>query len=177
MRAHIQLTPGQTSIQMTSAFRGYNHNEIIGDGEMFDMQNMSGDNYPLLSLRPKRGITSLDTAGADPVPLTGIHGRDQLVYVRGSKVYYNLAEVGGIELSTADGMVPKKIVSFGAYVCIWPDKKYFNTANLNDAGSMEWVWEGDGEDVTLNMCRGDGTAYNTSDIQINSEPPANPENG
>ena len=89
MRRMPQLTPGATSVQMTSAWRGYNHNEIIGDGEMYDMQNLSGDNYPVLSLRQKRGITSLDVSGQPSVPLTGIHGRDQLVYIRGTKAYYN----------------------------------------------------------------------------------------
>ena len=87
MRKMGRLIPGQTNILMTSAFRGYNHNDIIADGEMYDMQNMSGDRYPLLGLRQKRGISSYDVAGQDPVPLTGIHGRDQLVFVRGTKVY------------------------------------------------------------------------------------------
>ena len=111
MKKMPQLTPGMTSINMTSHFRGYNHNAIIGDGEMYDMQNMSGDNYPLLGLRKKRGITSWDTEGQDPVPMTGIHGRDQLVYCRGNNVYYNMMQVAGLQVSDAAGMVPKKIVS------------------------------------------------------------------
>lgn len=182
MKKQPQLIPGQQSIRMTSAFRGYNHNAIIGDGEMYDMQNMSGDNYPLLSLRKKRGITSLDVEGQDPVPLTGIHGRDQLVFVRGTQVYYNMLPVSGLTVSAAEGMVPKKIVSFGAYVCIWPDKVYFNTANLADYGSMERIWPGEGSsttgaDVSLIMCRGDGTNYDMSTISTGTNPPDDPDNG
>ena len=182
MKKMPQLTPGMTSINMTSYFRGYNHNAIIGDGEMYDMQNMSGDNYPLLGLRKKRGITSWDTEGQDPVPLTGIHGRDQLVYCRGNNVYYNMMQVAGLQVSDAAGMVPKKIVSFGAYVCIWPDKVYFNTANLADYGSMERIWPGSGSgitgaDVSLIMCRGDGTNYDMSAISTGTNPPEDPDNG
>ena len=177
MRRMQQLTPGSTSISMTSVFRGYNHNEIIGDGEMFDMKNMSGDRYPILSLRNKRGVTSLDVEGQDPVPLTGIHGRDQLVFVRGSKVYYNLQQVGGLNtLSTDTEMVPKKIVSMGAYVCIWPDKMYFNTTDDNPTlESMERLYTATGSNVTLNMCRGDGT--DMSEIEVSVTPPENPTNG
>ena len=182
MRKQPQLVPGATSIQMISNFRGYNHNMIIGDGEMFDMQNMSGDNYPLLGLRRKRGITSWDVEGEDPVPLTGIHGRDQLVYCRGTNVYYNMMQVAGLQVSDAAGMVPKKIVSFGAYVCIWPDKVYFNTTNLADYGSMERIWPGSGSsttgaDVNLIMCRGDGTNYDMSSISTGVNPPEDPDNG
>ena len=82
MRSIPMLQDGAKSIQMTSAFRGYNHNEIIADGEMYDMKNLSGDQFPLLTLRKKRGITSLDVEGQGSVPLNGIHGRDQLVFVR-----------------------------------------------------------------------------------------------
>ena len=165
------------SIQMTSAFTGYNHNDIISDGDMYDMQNLSGDRYPLLSPRMKRGITSLDPAGETPVPLTGIHGRDQLIYVRGTEVFYNFTKVTGLTVSTAVGMTPKKIVSFGAYVCIWPDKVYFNTTNLSEYGSMERSYTADGANVSLIMCRGDGTNYDMTQIATGANPPDFPNNG
>ena len=65
----------------------------------------------------------------------------------------------------------------GAYVCIWPDKVYFNTADLNEYGSMEKTWTGDGASVNLIMCRGDGTDYDMSAIATGTNPPANPDNG
>ena len=177
MRKMPQLMPGNQQTLMTSRFMGYNHNKVIEDGEMFDMQNMSGDQYPLLSLRKKRGITSLDVEGQEPVPLTGIHGRDQLVFVRGTQVFYNMEPVAGITVSADDAMVPKQIVSMGAYVLIWPDKVYFNTADMTDYGSMERLWNGNGENITLNMCRGDGTDYDMTEIAVGVNPPADPANG
>jgi len=177
MRKQPQLTPGAKTTLMTSAFRGYNHNDIIADGEMFDMTNLSGDRYPVLTLRKKRGISSYDVQGEMPVPLTGIHGRDQLVFVRGTKVYYDFLEVTGLTLSADPAMQPKKIVSMGAYVCIWPDKVFFNTANMAEYGSMEKTFTADGTDVNLIMCRGDGTNYDMSSIATGVNPPADPENG
>ena len=176
MRIMPELREGAKSTLMTSAFLGYNHNEIISDGECWDMRNMSGENYPLLTLRRPRGITSLDVSGQPSVPLTGIHGRDQLVFVRGNSVYYNGSAVEGITLSTTEGTVPKKIVSYGAYVLIWPDKKYFNTADLTDVGSMDRTFTTTGDTLTLQMCRNDGTEYPTN-IPGGTTPPENPENG
>ena len=177
MRRMPQLQPGAKTTLMTSAFYGYNHNKIIADGEMFNMKNISGDEYPLASLRKKRGISSYDTAGNTPVPLNGIHGRDQLVFIRGTDVYYNFTQVSGLSVSTAENMLPKKIVSYGAYVCIWPDKKYFNTANTADYGSMERTWSAASSGVSLIMCRNNGTNYDYTSISRGTSAPADPANG
>ena len=37
-----------------NTFLGYNHNRVILDGEFYEMQNMTSDNFPLLSPRAKR---------------------------------------------------------------------------------------------------------------------------
>ena len=177
MRSMPQLQQTAKSILMTSAFYGYNHNPIIADGEMHDMLNMSGEQFPLLSQRKKRGISSYDTAGETPVPLTGIHGRDQLVFIRGTQVFYNFIPVSGLTVSADESMLPKKIISMGAYVCIWPDKKYFNTADQNDYGSMERDYSIASSSVSLIMCRNDGTDYDYTNIERGANEPADPGNG
>ena len=177
MKTMQPLTGGQTSILMTSQFKGYHHEDIISDGEMYDMMNMSGDQYPSLTLRKKRGILSLDAEGNTPVPLTGIHGRDQLVFIRGSQVFYNFVPVQGLTVSTDESMLPKKIVSFGAYVCIWPDRVYFNTIDQTDSGSMGRAWSSTvtGAGISMIMCRGDGT--DMTNIEVSDNPPESPANG
>ena len=164
------------SIQMTSAFYGYNHNKIISNGEMYDMKNLSGEEFPLLTLRKKRGIASYDTQG-DQAALTGIHGRDQLVFIRGTDVYYNFVQVSGLTVSADSTMMPKKIVSFGAYVCIWPDKKYFNTADLSEYGSMERLFSAASSGVSLIMCRNNGRDYDMTQITPSPTMPADPADG
>ena len=176
MRRMTEIQIAEKSIRMTSTFRGYNHHEIIADGEMFNTQNLADDLYPILTVRKKRGIRSWDTAGQDPVPLNGICGRDKLVHIRGTKVYYDFSETD-LTVSAAASMLPKKIVGLGAYVCIWPDKVYINTLNLNDYGSMEVFNTKGGSSVSLQMCRGDGTNYDMTDISVGSTAPEDPENG
>ena len=177
MRNMPQIQEVKKNIRMTTTFSGYNRNEIISDGEMYNTQNMGADLYPVLAPRRKRGITSYDVEGQDPVPLTGIHGRDQLVHIRGSEVFWNFSKVNGVTVSTASEMLPKKIVSLGAYTCIWPDKVYFNTVDLTDRGSMNRAFTADGDELSAIMCRGDGTDYDMTQITVSAEAPANPANG
>ena len=73
--------------------------------------------------------------------------------------------------------IPKKMVSMGAYVCIFPDKKYINTADLTDCGSMETDNTADGTLVSMTMCRLSGTDYDQSEITISGTAPANPTGG
>ena len=40
---------------MTSVFGGYNHQLTCGDGQFYDMQNMTSSYYPILSPRKERG--------------------------------------------------------------------------------------------------------------------------
>ena len=51
MRKMTQLVDVPKSTQTTTAFTGYNHQEIINDGEMYDTKNLCSDIYPSLSPR------------------------------------------------------------------------------------------------------------------------------
>ena len=177
MRKMPQIPEVEKRVKMTTTFSGYNHNEVISDGEMYNTQNLSAYMAPVLATRKKRGITSLDAAGNTPVPLTGIHGRDKLVFIRGTEVFYNLAKVNGLSVSANENMLPKKIVSMGAYVCIWPDKVYFNTIDLTDYGSMQRTFTASGAGLSMIMCRGDGTDYDMTQISMGATAPDNPTNG
>ncbi len=191
-----ELAAAQQQVLNTTTFKGYNHNPAIGDGEMYDMQNLSGRSYPLLDQRQERGIMRLrtnenrivvldengdtqQTYDSEPVEkkLGGISGRDDLILIRGEKVYYNMSEVLGITVSDSPAFLPKKIVNMGAYVCIWPDKVYFNTVDTTDYGQMDARTQIAGDYVTAMMCRGDGTDYDYSQIMQGATAPADPTNG
>ena len=160
------LSEQQTSRQMVDVFKGYNHNLRISDGEFFDMKNMTADYYPVLSPRGKRGVF------ATPNNPTCLIAKDSLCYVDGSKFVMNEYEV---DMGLNDE--PKQLISMGAYVIIMPDKKYINTKDLTDFGSIEAVYPGvEGQSVTASyeMCKVDGTAY--GDVPRQPSPPEDPEN-
>lgn len=154
---------------MTQFFRGLNHNARIADGEWYDEKNLSSSQYPLLSQRRKRGIWTQLTAPQ------GMLAKDAMAYVDDGKLYYNGYLVSGVDLA-AEG--EKQMVSMGAYLVIFPDKVYVNTQDLSDCGSLEATYDSvEGANITYQMCRVDGTAYEVSDANVSATEPVNPENG
>ena len=146
-----KLRVPETSRQMVDTFKGYNHNLRIGDGEFFDMKNMTSDHYPVLSPRKSRGVYA---SAASP---NGLIAKDALCYVDGTKFFINEKE---IPMGLNDE--PKQLISMGAYVIIWPDKKYINTQDQSDYGNIEAFYPGvEGQTViaSYEMCKIDGTLY------------------
>ena len=163
----------------TQVFLGLNRGLSIADGEMADMLNMSSDHYPVLSTRKARAFAAFNVEGGGqdvyPDGIDGMLGTDKLIVCSGEHVYVDGVE-HALTLSADEAMKPKHLVSMGAYVCIWPDKVYLNLANPDDYGPMGDKWSAaDGQVITAMMCRRDGTNYDTDEITVSAEEPAEPE--
>jgi hypothetical protein len=159
-----KLNELQVSRNMIDVFGGYNHNLRIGDGEFYDMTNLSSDNYPVLSPRKQRGVYAVPT---DP---NGLVAKDALCYVDGSDFYINDYKVE-MGLSVDGGS--KNLISMGAYVIIMPDKKYINTADLSDYGDIEATVT-TADTVTFELCKIDGVGYEGAVTQPTA--PTDPNN-
>ncbi len=146
-----KLAEMQTSRERTDVFLGYNHNLRIGEGEFYDMKNMTGDDYPVLSPRGKRGVY-LPTEEYSNI--LGIIEKDTLAYIATRKSDTNATKATlylngyptelkvDIEYEDlGDGkkgkILPKQLVSMGAYIIILPDKKYINTKAQAEYGDIE----------------------------------------
>lgn len=178
MRQLPNLPASNKTIIYTNEFLGLNRGLSIADGEMADMLNMSGDNYPVLSTRPLRGTPNYSVGDVMQTVYTGqidgMLGTDHLTVCHDGKVYMDGREIP-ITLSTDGNKREKKLVSMGAYVCIWPDKKYFHVNNLDDYGDMGRSWSAaSGTEITATMCRKDGTDYDTTNVPVSPTPPASP---
>lgn len=158
------LTEIETYREWTDVFLGYNHNLRIGEGEFYGMKNMSGDDYPILSPRAKRGV--FKTTGRP----RGIVAKDKLCYVDNGLLYIGDEAVEGFALNDEE----KTFVSMGAYLIILPDKKYINTSNYSDKGSIEEEFTSSGT-VTVTLTKADGDEYGESVAQ--DYEPADPTNG
>lgn len=161
-----RLNPIQSARAVTEAFRGYNHNLRIADGEWYDMKNITGRYYPVMSPSKARG--TLDLGGGTHKP-NGLIEKDALCYVDGTRLYINGAEVAGLTLEDSE----KSLISMGAYIVIWPDKKYVNTKDVTDYGSLEAEFSTAGT-VRFEMCREDGSAY--ENVIVTPDEPTEPEN-
>ena len=156
----------EASRQMIDAFGGYNHNLRISDSEFFDMKNMTGNYYPVLSPRGARGEY------ASPANPQGLIAKDALCYVDGTKFVMNGYPVD-MGLSTDAEDCPKQLISMGAYVIIMPDKKYINTLDLTDFGNIEASFT-TVSDVKFQLCTVDGAEY--ADTTVSSDEPEEPKN-
>ena len=142
--------PIKKNRDMVSAFRGYNHNLRIENKDyiqFYDMANMTSDLLPVASPRSLRGRVRKLTKP------NGLFAHDKLCWVDGTSFYYNGASKGTVADSA------KQFVRMGAYVLIWPDKKYYNasTDTFGDLGAT--FTSTPGATITAVLCRADGEAY------------------
>lgn len=159
--AFPRLRVPSASRQMVETFGGYNHNLRIGDGEFYDMKNLTSENFPLLSTRKQRGVYATVQAP------TGLIAKDALCYVDGTAFVINEERVE-MELNQE----PKQLISMGTHVIILPDKKYINTRDTTDFGKIEAEMTTT-EAVTFSLCRVDGSDYTAEYIDGTApdEPP------
>ncbi len=125
-------------------FGGLDRRVGHGAGCAENMENMWSGGYPALETRPRRGVMR---------QLTKPHGiveKGGLFWVDGTALYVNGAKTE-LVLSDSD----KQLVSMGAYLLIFPDKKYINTQKLTEYGSMENIQTSTGE-VTFTLCYENG---------------------
>lgn len=147
------------SRQTVEEFKGYNHNPRIGDGEFYEMENLSSDGYPVLC--PRKGRREETIAGQTVMP-QGLIGKDALCVIADGMLYMNEAQQ---DLVLSQGA--KKPVSMGAYIIFPEDRKWFNTAD-GSSGSIDAEAEAQ---MTVSPCLLTGADYDYV-----TEEPETPEN-
>lgn len=166
-----ELAEGNVTRQLHEVFAGYNHNMRISQGEWYNEENISSAQYPLFSRRKPRKLYVDNIINPQ-----GMLAKDALAYVDGKTLYYNGYPVDGIVLSEDAEDCPKQLVSMGAYLCVFPDAVYVNTANLTDCGSMGAKFESvENAAINYSPCRQDGSDY--ENVTISNTAPENPANG
>ena len=172
--------------QVTDTFKGYNHNLRIGSGEFSEMENLTSDDFPVLSTRKKRGryLYSLQDGGI----ATG------MLYVPGTGLFITIdqqdpqdhdgREIGALYLlgedgnttSVADPLLPghKSLALMGKKLIVAPDMIEVDTDTLKN-GKIELALEVNGGILYFQMCREDGTFYHP--LTASEVSPDNPVDG
>lgn len=110
---------GQKQERTVGQWGGLDERLIIDESSFSAMKNMSTRFFPAVSTRLPRG-TALQTI-ANP---HGLYWKNHLFWISGTKCFYDDSEISGMTVTDGD----KQIVGMGAYICVFPDKKVFNTA-------------------------------------------------
>lgn len=157
------IQPDTLERESTDVFLGYNHRRKIADGEWYFTENLTTAEYPIFAERKRRGrVFSLDAPG-------GILGKEKLAFVDNGTLYYDDVPTAVKNLSAGE----KQLVSMGAYICIFPDNVYYNTADPSDYGKMGARYTSTGE-VRYSLCKIDGTEYATPTVSDTA--PESPQN-
>lgn len=127
-------------------FKGYNHNLRIGSSEFFDMENLSCDDYPIMTTRKKRyeiaqtracrGMVSrgfehpmwLDVDPSDTKANPSLW-----IYDNGQK--QQTTATGGLFIQSTS-KADRQMVKLGSKVCIFPDKIWFDS-EWDSAGEVD----------------------------------------
>ena len=150
-----------SGVGMLGVFAGYNHNLRIKDGEFYDMQNLSADNYPVLSIRPKRAVIEELTEPA------GIFGCKRIVYVEKNQLYYDQTFV--CELKEKYSGYERKFAMIGAFLCVFPDKIMYNTYS-GETEEMENTVTTNVQPI-LTLCKLDETEFTDANTATGNEEP------
>lgn len=155
----------------TDVFRGYNHNLRVDDGEFYAMRNMTSDYYPLLSPRRKRGINTAPISNNENIKYIGSDGA-RLYWIQNNTLMYNDGTKSAFEGElTGD---KHNIVLMGAYLLVFPEKKYVNT-ETSETGNIEALWSADGATVTFSLTNIGGDEY--ENVTVQDTAPESPVNG
>ena len=141
-----------TTRDMIQQFGGYNHNMRIGSGEFYDMMNLTSSYFPLLAPRQERGFY---TGGGN---ISGMIAKDQLCYVDGKDFVIGSQHV---DMDLTDD--EKTLVSMGAYVVIWPDRKFINTVDIEDRGDVEATMQTTAN-IRFSLCNANVESYGSPHI-------------
>lgn len=138
-------------------FGGYNHNAYAGEGEIWDMENMGSDLYPILAPRRERRHIATYEGKAN-----GYYRRDGLsLRADGEKLFKNDEELSAVTDTR------KQFIPMGTYVIILPDKLCYNT-KTEEIKPMEAEWTGSakiqdgtfaGEDAKANTIYAEGADW------------------
>ena len=151
--------------QWTEQFMGLDRRPRTYDGAFDAMGNMTGDPWPLLSSRKKRGLVAeLDS----PQAMTVL---GKLAWIDGDTLYFDGQATAINDLSLEEDMLPKRIIAMGAYLLIMPDKRYYNTVDPEDRGNIERLWASTG-DVTFTLTDMDGVDYPQGSMHTGTSAPA-----
>ena len=113
----------------TQQWRGLNHSERCGEGELYDMKNLTGDHFPLLATRKPRGIDMAFQGRVTSILTKSGIGTFYAVWgaTGETEVWF-----GGRKLNELEIPPTKRdramLVSMGAYVILFPHGVWFSCA-------------------------------------------------
>ena len=106
-------------------FKGLNRKDSVDEGELSAMENLTSDNYPLLTPRKLRGELELPEGVAKPLKIMVKYERIAMIAEKTSgsiAFYYDGAEVTSVTDLTSD----TEMVAINSKICFFPQKTFLS---------------------------------------------------
>lgn len=113
-------------------FKGLNHTLGASDGDLYDMENMTSDHYPVLSPREKRRLLHAVKHGRGVFFYAG-----HLYWIDGKNLKKDAQTIGKVDVSEV-----QTFAAIGNKIVIFPSKKYIDVSD-DSFGSLEAEIEAD----------------------------------
>lgn len=178
-----QIIDNNNTREMISEFRGYNHNYNISSGEFYDMENLSTDNYPVMTPREKRALL-VETDNVRGILITN----NNLTYLAGNELHYGDAVYYlddyfvASETVNDDGTVTRTydtsdqtLVRFGAYIVMFPSGVYVNVVDESYGSITELYSVPANTTITYKVC--DSSGNSLQGVTASAEAPNSPSSG
>lgn len=174
--------------QRLEVFKGYNRSRRIGAGEFEDMENLTADDYPVLSVRKKRGLLDCLQGGGYSTGMLYVPGHGLVItanhQVEQDDGEHDDGEYGALYLLNRQGKVQcicddllpgkKSLALMGKSLIVAPDMVAVNLDTLSHR-KMEYDLEVSEGLVYYRMCKADGTTF--SPLTSSDAAPAEPKDG
>lgn len=159
------LKEDNNSRSTVDTWLGYNHTRKISSGEFYDMENLSTDQYPLLSPRKARTLLTNYEWEENESNMRGIVQAGDDVYVLWNQYLWNLSTDIKTDLSDVlkeeDHTTRQTLLVMGAYLLIFPAGVYVNLNDKEDTGRMESSYKApEGIKISYTPC-----SYGGADLQ------------
>ena len=124
---NMQITRTPTDNQIIE-FKGYDVQNVINQGSMRDMRNLSSDEYPSIYQRPQRGVYA-DVYNA---PSTIFVRKEKLAVCDATSFWYDGERIFDFTLQYNG---ERQMQAVNTRIVIFPDKMYYNT-ETGEYGSL-----------------------------------------
>ena len=142
--------------RIQTTFGGYNHTAGAKDGDIYNMTNLTGDLYPVLS--PRKPRYKRPSRLQSP---RGFCCHDGMYWVNGKQFFADDTYKGDL---SEPNTTMRTFASLGAYIIILPDKMYYNRLT-GQLGDLESSTDEEGISCTIQdgTFAGEPAAANTID--------------
>ncbi len=128
---------GRYTSRVQTVFGGLDRRAGAGEGTLAEAENLSGRQFPLLSVRPARGIVAAVTS---PGVLSS-HG-EKLCWLSGTDFIYDGTVKGTVSAGS------HRLVCMGKWILILPEMKVYDV-EADTFGTLAASWSGSGGTVTV----------------------------